>query len=606
MKFAHPAYLAFCILGAGVAVFCVWSVRSRKKAWRRFVAQGLEHELTQTVSFSGMTRKLILSAAACALIALALMRPQWGFQWQKAQRSGVDILLAVDTSRSMLARDILPSRFERTKFALKDFVRTLSGDRVGLIAFSGSAFLQCPLTVDYGGFLLTLDDLSTDSVPRGGTDLARAIRGARRAFEAGEKKYRVLVVISDGESHSGDALAAAEEARREGIVIHCIGVGTPEGELIKLQGAQGSEEFLKDASGNVIKSRLDEALLKQVAFSTGGSYIRASSADFGLASLYREKISSMEKREFEERLIERYHERFQIPLFVAFLFLLAELFVPTRKPANLVAAFVYFGLFFLPVSAVAADGASFADTGNRHYRAGDYRTALDTYRAGLEKDPESDVLHFNAGTASYQLHDFSSAARSFERALLSDSPLRQAQSRYNLGSAHYRMGISIEDTDTKQAVGLLRQSLEQFRKSVEENPRDRDAQYNYEFVKKELQRLEEKQQQQEQNQQQDQQQDQQKQEEQNQEKNEEDGHGEQQPNQQQDDQQQGDQPQEDRQHDNRQDAEQDSQEQSAAVPQEMSPEEARQLLDGYEEEKSMQYLLDERQGKPEGTVLKDW
>jgi Ca-activated chloride channel homolog len=633
VKFVYPAYLFFCGLCMGIVFFYVWSLRRRRKVWGAFVQKELEPALTMSVSFGAKKVRAALIISCIALVFLALMRPQWGFGWSEAKRSGVDILLAFDTSKSMLAADILPNRFERSKLAVKDFVRSLKGDRVGLIAFSGSAFLQCPLTVDYGGFLLTLDDLKTDSIPRGGTDLSRAIRGALKAFESGGKKYKVLVIVSDGESHAGDALAAAQEAKREGVVIHCIGVGTKEGELISLELESGERAFLKDSAGNVVKSRLDESLLEKIALATEGSYIRATSVDFGLETLYREKISLMEKREFQGAMVKRYHERFQIPLFIAVLLLLIEPFIPDRKPAHrstgqpanprtrepahpqtsLAACLIFFVAIAWASCAPAADSGTMARQGNKQYQAGKYSEALESYRAGLAVNPESEVLNFNSGAASYKIKDYPQAAGSFEKALLSDDSSYQARARYNLGDAKFTMGLAKEDADIKQAVDLVRQSLEHFRRAIEQAPSDSDAKYNYELAKKELKRLEEKQQQQ-QNQQQNQQQDQKKDQKQDQQKDQEkDQQKDQQQNQQQEQQNQQQQQNEQGQQQDQQSGQQEDQQQEKqqGAGQErsgdaMSQEEARQLLEGYDEEKSIQYLLDDKQGKPEGAVLKDW
>ena len=247
------------------------------------------------------------------------------------KRKGLDILIALDTSKSMLAQDLKPSRIERSKLAIRDFVKYLKGDRIGLIAFSGSAFLQCPLTVDYGGFLLSLEDIDTEIIPKGGTNLSSAITEAVRSYSGAQKKYKVLVIITDGEDHKGNALSAAEEAKKEGIAVFCVGIGSREGELIPLKAEDGQARFLKDRQGNVVKSRLDESILQKIALATGGSYVRSTGAEFGLELLYRERLSKLEKRELEGKLAKHYEERFQIPLALAFLLLLVELLISERK-----------------------------------------------------------------------------------------------------------------------------------------------------------------------------------------------------------------------------------------------------------------------------------
>ena len=243
----------------------------------------------------------------------------------------MDILIAIDTSRSMLAEDVKPNRLQRSKLAVRDLVKKVQGDRLGLIAFAGSAFLQCPLTVDYGGFLLSLDDLEVGTIPRGGTSVSGAVREAIKSYQGGQKKYKVLVLITDGEDHEGDPVKAVEEAKEAGIKIFAIGIGTREGELIPVTDEEGKRAFLKDREGRVVKSRLDETVLQKVALATGGSYIRATGAEFGLDLIYQEKLAKMEKRELAGKMRRRFEERFQFSLGLALLLLMVEPLINERK-----------------------------------------------------------------------------------------------------------------------------------------------------------------------------------------------------------------------------------------------------------------------------------
>lgn len=324
MKFGQANYIfSICVVFI-LAAFYIWVFRAKKKAYEKFAQKNLLQDL---LSFSKPNRQKIkagLLLASVILVLISLMRPQWGFHWQEIKRRGLDIIIALDTSKSMLAEDVKPNRLERSKLAIRDFIKNLRGDRIGLVAFSGTAFLQCPLTVDYGGFLLSLDNADTNIIPRGGTSLAGAIKEAVKAAGGKENKYKAVVLITDGENNEGDPFAAAEEAKKEGIVIFCIGIGTKEGELISLTQNSGAKEFLKDKEGNVVKSRLDEAALEKIALITGGSYIHSTATEFGLDLLYRERLSKMEKREFEGKLNKRYVERFQAPLLLALVLILIE------------------------------------------------------------------------------------------------------------------------------------------------------------------------------------------------------------------------------------------------------------------------------------------
>ncbi|MFC1709962.1 VWA domain-containing protein [Candidatus Omnitrophota bacterium] len=331
MRFAQVYYaLGFWVV-LGLIVFFIFALKDKKATMQRFAQDHLLGEIASSFDYKKQRLRLTLILLVLIFSILALMRPQWGFQWQEVKRRGLDILIAIDTSKSMLASDVKPNRLERSKLAVKDLIKKLQGDRIGLIAFSGTAFLQCPLTVDYNGFLLALDDLGVDTIPQGGTSISWAVKEALKSFEGEEKKYKILVIITDGEDHEGGAVRAAQAANKENVKIFSIGIGTSEGELIQVADARGSREFLKDKDGNVVKSRLNEGVLKQIAITTGGTYVRSSGAEFGLDLIYEDKIAKMEKREIKAQMAKFYHERFQIPLVIALLLLVAEIFITDKK-----------------------------------------------------------------------------------------------------------------------------------------------------------------------------------------------------------------------------------------------------------------------------------
>ncbi|MFC1699484.1 VWA domain-containing protein [Candidatus Omnitrophota bacterium] len=331
MRFAQAGYSFGFWMVLGLVLFLIWSRRKNRLLLRNFAEQKLLSQLTRNVNFKRQKIKLFLIVLSLILALLGLMRPQWGFQWREVKRTGLDILIAMDVSKSMLTADVLPNRLQRSKLAVRDLVKKLTGDRIGLIAFSGSAFLQCPLTVDYNGFLLALNDLNVNTIPRGGTSISSAIKRAVVSYEGGQKKYKILVIITDGEDHEGDALKLARDAAEAGVRIYCIGIGTTEGELIQLSDKSGRKVFLKDRSGNVVKSRLDEELLRQMALTTGGAYVRSSGAQFGLDYIYENNLSLLERREIKSRMSRFYHERFQIPLSLALLLLMVEPLIGDKK-----------------------------------------------------------------------------------------------------------------------------------------------------------------------------------------------------------------------------------------------------------------------------------
>lgn len=331
MTFAEAYYAYAFWFVAALILFFIWALRKRASVLRIFAEKELLDEITPSMSSKKMIIKFAVIAAALTLSIFALMRPQWGFEWREVKRKGLDILIAMDTSKSMLATDVKPNRLERSKLAVKDLIKKLEGDRIGLIAFAGTAFLQCPLTVDYECFLLALDDIAVDTIPQGGTSISSAIKEAMKSYEGGESKYKALIIITDGEDHEGDVAGAAEKAKKENIKIFSIGIGTKEGELIQVPDESGNKTFLKDSLGNVVKSSLNEGVLQQIAFKTDGVYVRSSGAEFGLDLIYGERLSKMEKKDIKSQMDKIYYERFQIPLALALMLLMAEPLISDRR-----------------------------------------------------------------------------------------------------------------------------------------------------------------------------------------------------------------------------------------------------------------------------------
>lgn len=331
MKFGAVFFAIFLWLVPGVLVFNILASRMREKALKKFAQDSLLAELTKDVDVRRKTLKGYLVVLIVLFTVLALMRPQWGFQWQEVKKQGLDILIAVDTSKSMLAEDVLPNRLQRSKLAIKDLVKKLKADRVGLIVFSGNAFLQCPLTLDYDGFLLSLDDIGVDSVPIGGTSLSQAIYTAIKSYEGGINKHKILIIITDGEDLEGGLDLAIQRAKADKISIYTVGIGSKDGELVPIKTGLGRMIFLQDKEGNVVKTRLNEETLQRVALATGGMYVHSSGVEFGLDLIYREKLSKLEKEEFKSRMEKKYFERFQLVLFPALLLLLIEPFIGDKK-----------------------------------------------------------------------------------------------------------------------------------------------------------------------------------------------------------------------------------------------------------------------------------
>jgi Ca-activated chloride channel homolog len=332
MHFAQAYMLNGIFLVIAFAFVLLRLASYRRKRMARFLEDQLVEDVAANFSRKMYVRKNVLLVLVGLFSVLALARPQWGFEWQQVKRKGLDIFLAIDTSKSMLTEDVKPNRLERTKLAVRDLLKKLKGDRVGLIAFSGSAFLVCPLTADYSGFLLSLESLNIDAIPRGGTDIGSAIQEALKGYAEVPSQYKTVVLLTDGENWEDDPEHWAKVAAEKKVRLYTIGIGTKEGELIRVPDENGELNFLKDSAGNFVKSRLNEQLLKEIAAKTGGAYIRASGAEFGLEYLYDNELSKLEKREIESQIEKRYFDRFQYPLALALFLLLAETLLVTRKP----------------------------------------------------------------------------------------------------------------------------------------------------------------------------------------------------------------------------------------------------------------------------------
>ena len=320
------ALAALLLVPAAIAFFW-WAFRERDRALATFVDAALLPTVVPDLDRRRRRVRAALLVAAIALFGVALGGPMWGFHWEEMKREGIDLVVAIDTSKSMLATDVAPNRLERAKLAVQDLLAEMAGDRVGLVAFAGTAFVQCPLTLDRNAFRESLQAVEVGLIPRGGTNLTEALESGLAAFEGHQGRHQALVLITDGEDHEGkldDVLKAASE---RGVKIFTVGIGTAEGELIPAEGGG----FLKDRKGQVVKSRLGETTLQKIALDTGGVYLHAAGADLGLGELYRNHIATMEKRDLASTLERRYEQRYQIPLALGVLLLVIEQLLGERR-----------------------------------------------------------------------------------------------------------------------------------------------------------------------------------------------------------------------------------------------------------------------------------
>lgn len=333
MRFGNLNYLFLLWIIPLLIVFYIYAFRSRDRLLTLFCGTQQLNTLVPDRKRGIRKFKAFLILGGITLGIFALTRPQWGFHWEDIKRVGVDLMVAIDVSESMLAEDVKPSRLERAKREVYDLIQMMEGDRVGLIAFSGTSFVQCPLTLDYGACKMFLDYIEPDLIPLPGTALADAIRTAIRSFNTKERKSRVLILITDGEDHEGAPLEAAREAKDEGIKIFTIGVGQEGGAPIPL--GDGSGGFKKDRRGDMIITRLDEATLQKIALETGGSYVRSVTGDMDLDKIYKVDIKQhIEGKELSSTRQRRWEQRFQWFVCAALLLIAGEFFVSERKKQN--------------------------------------------------------------------------------------------------------------------------------------------------------------------------------------------------------------------------------------------------------------------------------
>lgn len=454
----------------------VHGMKTRQAILARFASpKGLDAIAPETDSGR---RWIKAGLVLCSLlfICLALSGPQYGYKWQTIEQKGVDIIVAIDLSRSMLATDIQPTRLDRARREIYDLLAMLKGDRMGLVAFAGTAFLQCPLTLDYEAFNIFLNSLTPDSMPIGGTDISGAITASLSAFDLNTASQKAIILITDGENTGkADPMEAAESARKAGVKLFCIGVGSDEG--VPLPAETGG--IKKDRSGNIILTRIDEETLKKIAALTGGAYVRSVAGSMDLDVIYTKEIrGKMEASTLSTDKKQIWEDRFQWVLALAVIALGAELFVPAvRKKAAVL------GMMFLLLWSVPVHAGNPLREGIDAYNQGAYDKALKLFiDAQLDHPDRPDIL-YNIGNAYYHTGDYEAAAKNYKEALKTENKLLQQKAHYNLGNADFRKK-QYED------------ALKNYEDALKLNPDDIQAKQNLEYVKQVMEQVKEQQNQQ--------------------------------------------------------------------------------------------------------------
>ncbi|RME72839.1 MAG: VWA domain-containing protein, partial [Planctomycetota bacterium] len=550
MTTEHGWLAPWCLgLGAALAagvLLVQWRLgRLRRRLLQRVAAPAVLDRLVVAVSPGRRWLKAALGALGIFLVSAALARPWWGIEVQPARARGIDVLFALDTSKSMLTPDLRPNRLVRARLAIRDMVRRLEGGRVGLVAFAGEAFVMCPLTSDIDAFIETLEAAQVGVVPTGGTDVAAAIAEARRVFEQGTR-HRILVLVTDGEDLEGEALEEARAAAREGVVIHTVGVGTPAGAPIPVRDEHGRVHTLRDENAEVVVSRLDEKTLREIARITGGLYRPLGTRGDGLLQIYEQVLRKVPEREGEVRSRRKPIERYGWPLGAALVLLGLEWAIgerrrrvdarrrpvlapvaepeplPVRRSPSPVGRAAAAALVVLALAAAARAEQHAAPDPDAAVARGAWQQAYEGYRARIEHEGERPDWLYNLGVAAYRLGQLDEAIEAFEQVLSTDDLGLHERAFQGLGNALYRKGRkALEAGDPKGALALWRRALEQFEAALDLDPDNADARHNRDVVKRRIEALErwleqqrrrrQQQQQQQQKQQQRQRQDQQQQ-----------------------------------------------------------------------------------------------
>ncbi|MCD8186616.1 MAG: VWA domain-containing protein [Rikenellaceae bacterium] len=324
-RFGTPEYLWLLLsIPVLLGVYGLYA-RARKRRLARFGNPALLNLLMPEASPKRVRHKFLLVLLAIALIGVGLARPQFGSKLKEVRRTGIEIMIAVDVSNSMLAQDFEPNRLERTKFAIDRLIEQLDEDQIGLIVFAGEAYVQLPITSDYVAARNFVRHLSTDMVTRQGTAMGAAIDLAAMSFSSGSEGSRVLIVVSDGENHEDDPVASARMAAEKGIKIYTIGIGTEDGAVIPYGG-----DYIRHEDGSLVVTKLDEQTLEQVALATGGAYIRATNRSIGLNEIIQQ-INEVEKKQLTTQVFEDYNEQYQYLLALALALLILEMLIISRK-----------------------------------------------------------------------------------------------------------------------------------------------------------------------------------------------------------------------------------------------------------------------------------
>ena len=503
---AQPLYLLLILL-IPLMFIAYWLMRRwRKRRIARFGDPDLVSSLAPLVPRRKGWLKLTLLSLALLFFAIGMARPQLGAILKEKQVKGAEIMVVLDVSNSMLAEDYSPNRLERAKLAISKLVDELQGDRIGLIIFAGESFVQLPVTSDYVSAKIFLNSITTESVPVQGTAMGDAIRTAIKSFTSESENSRAIILITDGENHEDDPVSAAKDAVDMGARVFCIGVGSPEGKPIPMDGG-----LLKDNDGNIVVTRLDEKTLRDVASAGRGLYVRAGNTEFGLNPVIDE-IRSLDAKDFQSVVFEEYDEQYMYFFAIALIFMLIEFMISdTRNRRSLfgrgkgmVAVLIL--MLASPVMLQAQSDRSEVRAGNREFKKGEFREAELDYKRALEEDSTSVTAKYNLGNALYKTESYSEAElylKGLGDSLKSVSASKASDCFHNSGN------LALKQKKYQEAVDAYKESLRLEPDNFETKSNLAYAQKMLKEQRQQQQNQQDNQNQQDQNQQQNQNQDQQ-------------------------------------------------------------------------------------------------
>jgi len=472
LNFQHIEYLIALAVIPLLLIFYFFVLNWKKKTIKKIGDANLVKEMIINYAPQKFALKfaLVLLAIMTGVFALANLRSPKGME--QVNRNGIDVMIALDVSKSMLAQDIKPNRLERAKQAISRLIDKLDNDRIGIVVFAGRAYLQMPLTGDHGAAKMYLSSASTDIVPTQGTVISDALKMCNASFNSKEKKYKAVVLISDGEDHDEGALKIAGQMADEGIAINTVGIGSPQGSTI-IDELTNQEKL--DAGGNVVITKLNEEELMKIAEKGNGSYQLFTNAD-ELVSKLNAQLGSMDQRTVTEDSLVNYKNFFPYFLILALILLVVELFISERKTLSnlktniasktaLVALLVVAG-FLLPITSKAQNTKQLIKKGNEAYEKKDYDNAITQYQQATVKDPADPTAQYNLGNALYK------NKKTDEAVLAYDEAASNASSKTDKSKSFYNKGVVLQNNKK------LPECIEAYKNALKLNPQDEDARQN--------------------------------------------------------------------------------------------------------------------------------